>query len=151
MFSKKQKLKIIFFTLLINVVIFFGLEWIAGYLIQEDNIYGNVGLMNGNHPLMEFDGDLGYQIRKQAMVRQASTSTFPLVVGNIKSSMPLGTQSQPVYVLLTKRELFAVRMGISLLTVWDIVALILKKTNHPILFELWQWEGLLQRACMRMS
>jgi len=78
MFSKKQKLKTIFFTLLINVVIFFGLEWIAGYLIQEDNIYRTVGLMNGNHPLMEFDGDLGYQIRKQAMVRQAPT--FPLII-----------------------------------------------------------------------
>ena len=57
---------------------FSGFEWVAGYLIQEDNIYGNVGMMNGNHPLMEFDGDLGYQIRKQAMARQAST--FPLII-----------------------------------------------------------------------
>ena len=67
MFSKKQKFKNIFFVLLANVLVFSGFEWIAGYLIQEDNIYKTVGLMNGNHPLMEFDGDLGYQIRKQAM------------------------------------------------------------------------------------
>ena len=75
MFSKKQKFKNIFFVLLANVLVFSGFEWVAGYLIQEDNIYGNVGMMEGNHPLMEFDGDLGYQIRKQAMVRQAPT--FP--------------------------------------------------------------------------
>ena len=84
MFSKKQKFKNIFFALLANVLVFSGFEWVAGYLIQEKNIYRTVGLMNGNHPLMEFDGDLGYQIRKQAMVRQASTSTFPLVVGEHK-------------------------------------------------------------------
>jgi lysophospholipase L1-like esterase len=42
-------------------------EWVSGYLIQGDNIYKHVGMMDGNHPLMEFDGDLGYQIRKQAM------------------------------------------------------------------------------------
>ena len=28
-------------------------------------------------PIVEFGDDLGCQIRKQAMVRQASTSTFP--------------------------------------------------------------------------
>ena len=81
--SKKQKLKTIFFTLLINVVIFFGLEWIAGYLIQEDNIYRTVGLMNGNHPLMEFDGDLGYQIRKQVMRKEIHN--FPLNIGKVQS------------------------------------------------------------------
>ena len=69
MLSKNNKFKIICFTLFVNVMIFFGLEWIAGYLIQEDNIYGNVGMMDGNHPLMEFDGDLGYQIHKQAMAK----------------------------------------------------------------------------------
>ena len=69
-------------------MIFSGLEWIAGYLIQEDNIYRTVGLMNGNHPLMEFDGDLGYQIRKQAMVRQ--TSTFPLIIEERKIIDPSG-------------------------------------------------------------
>lgn len=84
MFSKKQKFKNICFVLLANVLVFSGFEWVAGYLIQEDNIYGNVGMMDGKHPLMEFDGDLGYQIRKRAMVRQASTSTFPLVVGEHK-------------------------------------------------------------------
>ncbi len=78
MFSKKQKFKNIFFVLLANVLVFSGFEWVAGYLIQEKTIYRTVGLMNGNHPLMEFDGDLGYQIRKQAMVRQ--TSTFPLII-----------------------------------------------------------------------
>ena len=67
MFSRKQKFKNIFFVLLANVLVFSGFEWVAGYLIQEKNIYRTVGLMNGNHPLMEFDGDLGYQIRKQAM------------------------------------------------------------------------------------
>jgi lysophospholipase L1-like esterase len=78
MFSNNKKFKIIFFTLVVNVFIFFGLEWFAGYLIQEDNIYGNAGMMDGNHPLMEFDGDLGYQIRKQAM--RKLTHTFPLIV-----------------------------------------------------------------------
>tara|TARA_B100000745_G_C19846340_1_gene280859 strand:+ start:43 stop:489 length:447 start_codon:yes stop_codon:yes gene_type:complete len=121
MFSKKQKFKNIFFVLLANVLVFSGFEWVAGYLIQEDNIYGNVGMMDGNHPLMEFDGDLGYQIRKQAMVRQASTFPFE------------SWQWEGLHPLLTKRELFAVRMEISLLTAWDIVALILKRTNHPIL------------------
>ena len=48
-------------------MIFSGLEWVAGYLIQGENIYKNVGMMDGNHPLMEFGDDLGYQIRKQAM------------------------------------------------------------------------------------
>ena len=67
MLSKNNKFKIICFTLIVNVMIFSCLEWVAGYLIQGDNIYRNVGMMNGNHPLMEFDGDLGYQIRKQAM------------------------------------------------------------------------------------
>lgn len=77
MFSKKQKFKNIFFVLLANVLVFSGFEWVAGYLIQEDNIYGNVGMMDGNHPLMEFDGDLGYQIRKQAMAKL--TYTFPII------------------------------------------------------------------------
>ena len=88
MFSKKQKFKNIFFVLLANVLVFSGFEWVAGYLIQEKNIYRTVGLMNGNHPLMEFDGDLGYQIRKQAMVRQ--TSTFPLIIEERKIIDPSG-------------------------------------------------------------
>jgi len=32
-------------------MIFSGLEWVAGYLIQGENIYKNVGMMGGNHPL----------------------------------------------------------------------------------------------------
>jgi len=84
MFAKNKKLKIIFFTLFVNMVIFFGLEWITGYLIKEDNIYGNVGMMNGKHPLMEFDGDLGYQIRKQAMGKL--THTFPIIIKKQKNS-----------------------------------------------------------------
>ena len=60
MFSNNKKNKIVFFTLFVNGVIFFGLEWIAGSLIQGDNIYKNVGMMDGKHPLMEFDGDRGY-------------------------------------------------------------------------------------------
>ena len=58
-------------------MIFSGLEWVARYLIQGKNIYKNVGMMDGNHPLMEFDGDLGYQIRKQAMAKL--TYTFPII------------------------------------------------------------------------
>ena len=77
MFSKKQKFKNIFFVLLANVLVFSGFEWVAGYLIQEDNIYGNVGMMEGNHPLMEFDGDLGCQIRKQVMRKEIHD--FPLI------------------------------------------------------------------------
>ena len=88
MLSKNNKFKIICFTLIVNVMIFSCFEWVAGYLIQGDNIYKNVGLMNGNHPLMEFDGDLGYQIRKQAMVRQ--TSTFPLIIEERKIIDPSG-------------------------------------------------------------
>ena len=78
MLSKNKKFKIIFFTLIANVVILSGFEWVAGHLIQGDNIYKHVGMMDGNHPLMEFDGDLGYQIRKQAMAKLSHT--FPLVV-----------------------------------------------------------------------
>tara|TARA_Y100001001_G_scaffold116912_1_gene114689 strand:+ start:324 stop:509 length:186 start_codon:yes stop_codon:yes gene_type:complete len=58
-------------------MIFSGLEWVAGYLIQGENIYKNVGMMDQNHPLMEFGGDLGYQIRKQAMAKL--TYTFPII------------------------------------------------------------------------
>ena len=94
MFSKKQKFKNIFFVLLANVLVFSGFEWVAGYLIQEDNIYKTVGLMNGNHPLMEFDGDLGYQIRKQAMEKR--THTFPMIVEKQKitdtSGRPIPTK-----------------------------------------------------------
>ena len=66
---QEKKFKIIFFALIVNVMIFSGLEWVAGYLIQGENIYKNVGMMDGNHPLMEFGDDLGYQIRKQAMAK----------------------------------------------------------------------------------
>jgi hypothetical protein len=59
-------------------MIFSGLEWVAGYLIQGENIYKNVGMMDGNHPLMGFDDDLGYQIRKQAMAKL--TYTFPVII-----------------------------------------------------------------------
>ena len=67
----------------VNVVIFSGLEWVAGYLIQGENIYKNVGMMDGNHPLMGFDDDLGYQIRKQAMAKL--TYTFPVIIEKKKS------------------------------------------------------------------
>ncbi|SVA31530.1 uncharacterized protein METZ01_LOCUS84384 [marine metagenome] len=63
--------------MIVNVMIFSGLEWVAGYLIQGENIYKNVGMMDGNHPLMEFGDDLGYQIRKQAMAKL--TYTFPII------------------------------------------------------------------------
>ena len=74
---KIKNLKL-FFSLSVNVVIFSGLEWVAGYLIQGENIYKNVGMMDGNHPLMEFGDDLGYQIRKQAMAKL--TYTFPVII-----------------------------------------------------------------------
>ena len=91
MFSNNKKNRIIFFTLFVNGVIFCWLEWTAGYLIQEDNIYGNVGMMNGNHPLMEFDGDLGYQIRKQAMGKL--THTFPMIIEKQKNT---DTSGEPI-------------------------------------------------------
>ena len=59
-------------------MIFSGLEWVAGYLIQGENIYKNVGMMDRNHPLMEFCDDLGYQIRKQAMSKL--TYAFPIIL-----------------------------------------------------------------------
>ena len=77
MLSKNNKFKIICFTLIVNVMIFSCLEWVAGYLIQGDNIYYQVGMMEGEHPLMEFDKDLGYRIRKQAFSRP--TSFFPMI------------------------------------------------------------------------
>ena len=58
-------------------MIFSRLEWVAGYLIQGENIYKNVGMMGGKHPLMEFDDDLDYQIRKQAVAKL--TYTFPVI------------------------------------------------------------------------
>ena len=76
-FKKNKKFKIIFFTLIVNVMIFSGLEWVAGYLIQGENIYKNVGMMDGNHPLMEFGNDLGYKIRNHAM--EKLTYTFPII------------------------------------------------------------------------
>jgi len=94
MFSNNKKIKLFFFTLFVNGVIFFGLEWIAGSLIQGDNIYKNVGMMDGKHPLMEFDGDLGYQIRKQAMGKL--THMFPMIVEKQKitdiSGKPISTK-----------------------------------------------------------
>jgi len=75
-------------------MIFSGLEWVAGYLIQGDNIYKHAGMMDGDHPLMEFDGDLGYQIRKQAMAKLSYT--FPMVVEKQKitdtSGKPIPTK-----------------------------------------------------------
>ena len=58
-------------------MIFSGLEWVSGYLIQGENIYKNIGMMDRNHPLMESDDDLGYQIRKQVMAKL--TYTFPII------------------------------------------------------------------------
>jgi len=94
MLSKNKKFKIIFFTLIVNVVIFSCLEWIAGRMIQGGNIYKQVGMMNGKHPLMEFDGDLGFQIRKQAI--RKVPYTFPMVVEKHKitdiSGKPIATK-----------------------------------------------------------
>ena len=99
MFSNNKKIKLFFFTLFVNGVIFFGLEWIAGSLIQGDNIYKNVGMMDGKHPLMEFDGDLGYQIRKQAMGKL--THMFPMIVEKQKitdiSGKPISTKLSFTY------------------------------------------------------
>ena len=149
MFSRKQKFKNIFFVLLANVLVFSGFEWVAGYLIQEDNIYGNVGMMDGNHPLMEFDGDLGYQIRKQAM--REEIHNFPLNIDKVQSVSIAG---EPVRTRLS----FTDKEGIIRSEYGDIVVNSLgyrgpyfKKKSRQILFESWQWEGLPQRGCTRMS
>lgn len=54
------------------------LEWLAGDQIKEKNIYRTVGLMEGKHPFMEYDGDLGYRIRRQAM----SMNTHAFLIKN---------------------------------------------------------------------
>jgi len=97
MFLKNKKLKIICFVLTVNVMIFSGLEWIAGYLIQGDNIYRQVGMMDGNHPLMEFDDELGYQIRKQAMRKQ--TNIFLLTVEKYEVADASGKPTRVKYTL----------------------------------------------------
>jgi lysophospholipase L1-like esterase len=81
MFTKK----IIFyiFIVLINSFIFIGLEWLAGRSIFNKNIYRTVGLMEGLHPFMEYDKDLGYRIRRQAM--EKPTATFEIKTSPYKS------------------------------------------------------------------
>ena len=69
--------KFIFFTILVNCVIFAALEWFSGKLIANNNIYRIVGLMEKDHPLMEYDENLGYRIRKAAM--STETKSFPIV------------------------------------------------------------------------
>ena len=71
-----KKQKIIFFSLIVNVLIISGLELGAGQLLQNKTIYAIPGLMEDKHPFMEFDKDLGYRIRKKAFSR--STDFFPI-------------------------------------------------------------------------
>jgi hypothetical protein len=71
-----KKQKIIFNSLIVNVLIIFGLELGAGQLLQNKTIYAIPGLMKDKHPLMEFDKDLGFRIRKKVFSR--STDFFPI-------------------------------------------------------------------------
>ena len=64
-----KKQKIIFFSLIVNVLIIFGLELGAGYWLQNKTIYAIPGLMKDKHPFMEFDKDLGFRIRKKVFPR----------------------------------------------------------------------------------
>ncbi|MDC0205961.1 GDSL-type esterase/lipase family protein [Nitrospinae bacterium] len=73
--------KIIFFTILINSLIFAALEWFSGNIITNKNIYGIIGLMEKHHPFMEYDENLGYRIRKAAMDKE--TKSFPIEVQTI--------------------------------------------------------------------
>jgi len=70
--------KIIFFTILINFLIIACLEWFSGKLIVNKNIYRIVGLMEKNHPFMEYDQNLGYRIRKEAMSKETKSFKFKL-------------------------------------------------------------------------
>ena len=71
-----KKQKIIFFSLIVNVLIISGLELGAGQLLQNKTIYAIPGLMKDKHPFMEFDKDLGFRIRKKVFSR--STDFFPI-------------------------------------------------------------------------
>lgn len=78
--------KIIFFTILINSLIFAALEWFSGNLITNKNIYGIIGLMEKHHPFMEYDENLGYRIRKAAMDKE--TKSFPIEVHTMIEGKP---------------------------------------------------------------
>ena len=78
--------KLILFTILINCLIIAVLEWFSGNLIVNENIYRIVGLMEKNHPFMEYDENLGYRIRKAAMSKE--TKSFPIEVHTILKGKP---------------------------------------------------------------
>ena len=71
------KKKIVFFSLIVNLLIIVGLELGAGYLLQNKTIYAIPGLIQDKHPFMEFDEDLGYRIRKKVFSR--TTYFFPMI------------------------------------------------------------------------
>ena len=73
----KIKKKIIFFSLIVNLLIIVGLELGAGYLLQNKTVYAIPGLMKDKHPFMEFDKDLGYRIRANVFSR--TTPFFPMI------------------------------------------------------------------------
>ena len=78
--------KKIFFTILINCLIFAALEWFSGNIITNKNIYGIIGLMEKHHPFMEYDENLGYRIREAAMDKE--TKSFPIEVHTIIKGKP---------------------------------------------------------------
>ena len=78
--------KIIFFTILINSLIFAALEWFSGNLITNKNIYGIIGLMEKHHPFMEYDENLGYRIREAAMDKE--TKSFPIQLHTVIKGKP---------------------------------------------------------------
>ena len=78
--------KNLFLAILTNCLIFVALEWFSGNLIANKNIYSIVGLMEKNHPFMDFDGNLGYRIRKAAMSKE--TKSFPIEVHTILKGKP---------------------------------------------------------------
>ncbi len=68
--------RFIFFTILVSCFTISVLEWFSGKLITNNNIYGIFGLMEKNHPFMDYDENLGYRIRKAAMSKE--TKSFPM-------------------------------------------------------------------------
>ena len=91
---KIKKQKIIFFSLIVNVLIISGLELGAGYWLQNKTIYAIPGLMEDKHPFMEFDKDLGFRIRKKVFSKTTdftyekawARATFPTWGGNVWKS-----------------------------------------------------------------
>ena len=97
--------KNIFFTILINSLIFAVLEWFSGNLITNKNIYGIIGLMEKHHPFMEYDKNLGYRIRKAAMDKK--TKSFPIEVHTIikgKLNQVVSKQLIPTKLNFNKKE-----------------------------------------------